>query len=246
MKITSKPLAALIFVMIFGGIGLTMAMNVWQDGSSKVPRIIAEGEGAGQYDPADLRGSNTFEDVSKYFNVPAETLQKAFRIPADRALANTLLKEMADFAPEMAPHSVGMFAAFYNGRPYVPSEEAYLSTGAAQILIQHGKMTPEQRAYLDAHTIEDAGTLSVQEPAQESPAVTPPEKAKKTIGDKTVTGSTTFQDLLDWGLPKETIETMIGGKFDKPNITVRDHFSNQGLEFKPYKDKLQAELDKIQ
>ncbi len=70
MNLTSKPLAAIIFVILFGGIAFTTAMGWWQTISSKEAATYTEGEFAGQSNPADIRGSYTFGDVEKNFGIP--------------------------------------------------------------------------------------------------------------------------------------------------------------------------------
>jgi hypothetical protein len=47
MKLNSFTLAALVVIMIFGGIGISTAMNWWQTESSKTPAVFTEGEFAG-------------------------------------------------------------------------------------------------------------------------------------------------------------------------------------------------------
>lgn len=63
--------------------------------------------------------------------------------------------------------------------------------------------------------------------------------------DKTITGKTTFQQLLDWGLTTEVIEEIIGGELPAPTTLVKDYVVAQGLEFSTAKTRLQAELDKL-
>ena len=60
-----------------------------------------------------------------------------------------------------------------------------------------------------------------------------------------VSGQTTFQDLLDWGLTQETIETVIGIAMPDPSLRLRDYLNGTGVRFSEVKDKLQAELDKL-
>jgi hypothetical protein len=74
MKLTAKPLAALIFVILFGWIGLTTALGWWQTKTTKEPVKFAEGI-AGQYDPADIRGSYLFGDISRLFEIPLATCE---------------------------------------------------------------------------------------------------------------------------------------------------------------------------
>jgi hypothetical protein len=245
MKITSKPLALVIVVVLFGGIFLTTALDWWKDGASKTPRKITEGEATGQYNPADIRGSYTFGDVSKYFNIPLDTLRIAFHVPADKDIAALPLKELETIDPSLSPHSVGLFAAFYNGLPFSLVDEPLLSGEAVAFLKQQGKMTPEQAAYVEAHIVNSSSTQG----EQTSPTAIAPTSASIADEDvptgKTITSSTTFKNLLDWGLSKETIEKVIGGTIPSSDTTVRSYFTDKGLEFKTYKDRLQEELNKI-
>ena len=253
MKITSKPLALVIVVVIFGGIVLTSAMNWWKDGASKIPRTLTQGEEAGQYNPADIRGSYTFGDVSKYFNIPFDTLRTVFHVPADKDIAAMALKDMGLEDLNVSPHSVAFFAALYNGLPFtVEGEELFLPVEAVTFLKQQGKMTPEQLAYVEAHTvtIPAASAAPVEKTPQAEAAATVaatpvPTKSEGTSASKTVSSTTTFQNLLDWGLTKEAIEKVIGGAIPDPNMAVKDYISGKGLEFKTYKDQLQEALNNV-
>ncbi|MGB8983706.1 MAG: hypothetical protein WCC12_17690, partial [Anaerolineales bacterium] len=64
MTLTSKPLAFILFIIMFGGIAVSSALGWWQTESTKVPAAYTEGEFAGQANPADIRGSYTFGDIS--------------------------------------------------------------------------------------------------------------------------------------------------------------------------------------
>ena len=55
----------IIFVFIFGGIAITSVTGYWQTSSSKIPAKYQGGEFAGQYDPADIRGSYSFGEISE-------------------------------------------------------------------------------------------------------------------------------------------------------------------------------------
>ena len=55
-------------------------------------------------------------------------------------------------------------------------------------------------------TPEVTATTAVVEPTKTSVAT------EHVIVDKTITGKTTFQQLLDWGVPEELIQQIIGGE----------------------------------
>jgi len=254
MKLNSFTLAGLIFVLLFGGIGFSSVMNWWQTESEKIPVKYSEGEAAGQYNPTDIRGSYTFGEVSELFEVPLADLQTAFRIPADTDPAayplKSLEEQFAGLPVEVGTASVRMFVAFYKGLPFDLStaEETYLLEDAVAVLEQQGKLTPEQSSYLSAHTI--SAELTPQAPAAEAqentaapesdPQVEPTVHAAE---EYAVTGKTSFQQLLDWGVPQDTIETVIGEGMPAPQTLVKDYASAKGLVFSDLKAKLQEKVD---
>lgn len=77
MKLRSKHIAPIILAIFVLGIAGTIAFNLWRTKSSKIPVQLALGKHAGEYDPADIRGSYAFSDISKLFNIPLDTMGKA-------------------------------------------------------------------------------------------------------------------------------------------------------------------------
>ncbi len=251
MKLNSFSLAAIIVVLLFGGIGFTTAMNWWQTENTKIPAAYTEGEAAGQYNPADIRGSYTFGEVSELFDIPLADLQAAFRIPADADPAAYPLKSLeaqfTDFPVEIGTASVRMFVAFYKGLPYELSadEETYLLPEASTLLKAQNKMRPDQAAYLETHTAQEnppAAEATAAPQTAESAAT--PAPTEHIAPDRTVTGKTTFQDLLDWGVTQETIETILGSQMPGSGTVIKDYLAQQGLEFSTLKTQFQAEVDK--
>ncbi len=157
MTITSKSLTIIIFVTIFGGIALASAMGWWATESSKVPVAFAEGEFAGQANPADIRGSYTFGDISNSFDVAPAVLAQAFGVQTDDPAAFAVkdleaLYGNTDF--EIGTTSVRLFVAYYTGLPFDTSgQEIYLPRSATEILVAKNNLTPEQLAYLEKYTV---------------------------------------------------------------------------------------------
>jgi hypothetical protein len=60
-----------------------------------------------------------------------------------------------------------------------------------------------------------------------------------------VSGNTTFQNLLDWGLTQETIEAVMGLPMPEPSLLIRDYLRGQGVQFSVVKEALQAEVDQL-
>lgn len=81
-------------------------------------------------------------------------------------------------------------------------------------------------------------------PAQAPTATVTPEPNTHTAPDKTVTGKTTFQDLIDWGVPIEMIQGVIGDEMPSTSMVIKDYVTGKGMEFTTIKSALQAEVDK--
>lgn len=81
-------------------------------------------------------------------------------------------------------------------------------------------------------------------PAQAPTATVTPEPNTHTAPDKTVTGKTTFQDLIDWGVPIEMIQGVIGDELSSTSMVIKDYVTGKGMEFTTIKSALQAEVDK--
>lgn len=249
MKLNSFTLAALIVVLLFGGIGISSALNWWQTESSKTPAKFIDGEFSGQYNPADIRGSYTFGDVSKLFEIPLSDLKAAFRLPVDSDPVSFTVKDLEALAVnlpvEVGTASVRMFVAFYNGLPYdfSAAEETYLFPEAAAILKVQNKMLPDQVVYLESHLVPMEEGMNATSSTPAGTQVTP---LSTEVGqpDKTITGKTTFQNLLDWGVSQEVIEKIIGETMPAPQVIIKDYATQKGVEFSTIKTQLQAEVDK--
>jgi len=237
MRLKSKPLAAIIVILIFGGIALTSVLNWWSTTTSKVPATFSEGEAAGQYDPADIRGSYTFGDIEQSFNVPASVLKTAFAIPTEKDASTFQVKGLEELyaaSPvEIGTASVRLFVACYTGLPFDLSTDTYLPAQAAKIVIEQGRLTPEQRAYLEKHTVD---------PTQPGAATPAPTSASE---ERVVKGKTTFQELLDWGVAPAVIQQIAGGEMPPANLGIKDYCTQKGLDDTAVRNALQKEVDQL-
>ena len=249
MILTSKPLAMIILVILFGGILFSSAMGWWQTESIKEAATFTEGEFAGQPNPADIRGSYTFGDVEKNFGVPAATLAQAFGVSSGNDPAAFQLKDLesiyADQEFEIGTASVRFFVALYTGLPYPLDEDVYLPKRAVELLKSLAILTDEQITYLDLHTVTLGSSASNPEQAKPESASTP-QSEEHTEGDSTeriIKGKTTFKDLLDWGVSQMAIEEIIGGPMPNPLTNVKTHCDTNGLYFGDIKVAIQTEID---
>lgn len=242
MKIKSKVLAVIVLVIFFGGIALSVAFNLWETESTKTPEKITRGEFAGENDPSDIRGSYSFADIEKAFDIPVDVLAKAFGVsyaedPAGLKAKNIeeLYRELETEDKEIGTDAVKLFVSLYTGLPHTPEETTALPNPAVSILKQLGTLTEEQLGYLEKIKIDISqfkGEITLEEA-----------ETHEESEDRTIKGKTTFNNLLEWGLSREDIKAALGIEMGARPLTIRDFCKEKGIEFSSAKAKLQSKVD---
>jgi hypothetical protein len=255
MTLNSKTLAALLVVLLFGGILASSAFGWWQTESTKEPAKFTAGEFAGQANPADIRGSYTFGDIEKAFNVSPGILAQAFGVESANPAAfqvKDLEALYAESAFEIGTASIRLFVAFYAGLPFdlATAETTYLPQSAAELLLAKGNLTPEQLAFLETHTAKLGAAPAAPQPestpaAASTPAAEATPHATATSADYLIKGKTLFGDLIAWKVPQAVIEQIIGAPMPDPAMKVKDYCTANGLDFEVIRPALQAEVDKV-
>lgn len=247
MKMSSPLVAAIILVVVAGGIALASGMGLWQTESSKVPARYTSGEAEGQYNPADIRGSYTLSDVSEAFGIPVEVLAQAFGLEQESAASSLQVKILEEeYGPigelEIGTDSMRLFVARYLGLPITAASDTGLPQPAAAILTARGTLTPEEEAELRARTVTLPAAGDVVPAA--APADAAPAAEHEVAEETSVKGKTTFGELLSWGVSREDIEQLLGAEMGPGNMAIRDYCANVGIEFSTIKDALQQLVDR--
>lgn len=243
MTLTSKPLAFIVIVILFGGILLSSSLGVWRTETSKQAAIFTTGEFAGQANPADIRGSYTLADIEKNFGISPDILVKAFGIQTDNPASFTIkeLETLYAASPvEIGTSSVRLFVAFFKGLPFDLSTEIFLPRTAVDLLSDKA-LSAEQKAYLQTHT---AGEIA----PSSSAVIAPTQTAEVTAvsSERLIKGMTTFKDLLSWGLTREAVEKIIGLPLPTDlAVKVKDFTTANNLSFETIKSELQAAVDAL-
>jgi hypothetical protein len=249
MTLTSKPLAIVLFIVMFGGIAVSAALGWWQTESTKVPAVFTAGEYAGQANPADIRGSYTFGDISNSFAVEPDILARAFQVRSEDP-ASFAVKDLEalylDSGYEIGTSSIRMFVAFYAGLPFdTTGQEIYLPQPAADILLDRQTLTPDQVGYVQAHSVDVAPAPSEASAPETGSAPAAAEATPAGTQETIVKGKTTFGELIGWGVPQEVIEQWIGAPMPDRAMTLKDYATANGLDFETLKTQLQAEVDQV-
>ena len=239
MIIRSARLAPVVLLSFVVGIGLTMAFNLWETESSKVPARYLLGEFAGEYNPEDIRGSYSFGDIEEAFGVPAEVLARAFGASESANPGDFQTKQLEEIyaglpeGGEVGTDAVRLFTALYIGRPYTPEETTLLPSPALAFL-------KDKLSTADYEALRERSVSLSDIRLEEPPAAAEHTESNE---DTTIKGKTTFADLLDWGLSREEITGVLGRPMGSPAATVRDYLIEAGLEFSEYKTALQVLVD---
>ena len=229
MKLKSLYIPLVIITILFGGVTISKGLGIWITESTKIPKTISSGTYAGEYDPGDIRGSYTFDDIYNSFNISPEILAEAFNIITDkpRDFQVKSLEDMySDLEVEVGTDSVRRFTALYTGLPYDSDE--ILPQQAITILYSNNKISDSEMESLLENTIilptitDDTSTNSNS--ASETESV--------------INGKTTVKDVLKYDISLEQLEELIGIKIDDQSSTIRDLCQENGISFSTIKNSL--------
>lgn len=161
MKIKQKTIVIIIFILIFGGIGFSKAIDVWKTESTKVPVKFQNGEFQGKSNPKDIRGSYTFSNISDNFNIEIDVLAKAFGVENYDNISEIKIKdfeniyeEIQEKGIEIGTSSFKLFVSLYCNLPYDFTEDIYLPKKAVEILKEKGNLSEEKIKYIEEHNVE--------------------------------------------------------------------------------------------
>lgn len=240
MKINMKSMSIIVFAIIFGGIAATIAADLWSTESNKIPVKYSEGEFEGQYNPQDIRGSYTFQEISDLFEINLDVLYNAFGIDekSDVQYKSKDLEALYGDYVEIGNESMQVFVALYKNLP-IDLDDAYLPKQAVEIILETNKnLTVEQIAYLNEHQVELPNAL----PPLTEVVMVDEEKTEEPL----INGLTTFKQALDSGISQEQIEEIIGKELPPLNTVIKDYSIKEGLTFSQIKDKLNELVTKQQ
>jgi len=216
MRINPFIFGFFVLVVFLGTILGFQSAGIW----SISGKVSASGETVQPIasDLNSIKGWMTLEQISSAFSVPVPDILAQFELPADTA-PETAIKDL-----ETEVFSVTNLRTWLQSRiePVEPANPPPAATEVFQTI-----NTPAATA-----------TPPVEISA------TAPIATEHIVADKTITGKTTFQQLLDWGVPEETIQKIIGADLPALSTVIKDYVVGKGLEFSGIKTALQVEVDK--
>ncbi len=214
MRINPFFYGLLVLSIFLGTIFGFQAAGVWS-----VSGKLTAGGAPMQPSAADvdtIKGWMTLEQITTTYNVPLSEILEQFDLPADTP-AVTAIKDLES----------DLFS--------VTELRAWLLT----------RIGSEQQDESDttSGSVPPPTTTSVSTPIPGTPSMNPT-PTPHVAADRIITGRTTFQDLLDWGIPRESIQAIIGDDLPSASLVIKDYVIQKGLEFLPIKTGLQEALDR--
>jgi len=163
-KVKAIIIAPIVLVLMFGGIMATSALGVYSTENVKEPNRIEEGTAAGSFDPEEIKGSYSLQEISDLYGIPGEVLIKAFDLPEDTDITIFKSKDLetiyVDTAYEIGNGSLKLFVALYQNLPIGLGDD-YLPQTAVDLILEHNlELTDEQKSYLETHTYTPLGGQS--------------------------------------------------------------------------------------
>ena len=258
IKISSGLMSILILVVLFGSVAITSAVGYWKTTTDKIPAKYSTGDAAGEYNPLDIKGSYDFSTISDVFGIPLADLAQAFLVadgPSAGAFQVKTLEETWGTTNtaerEVGTDSVRLFVAFYKGLPIELTDTTGLPGSAVDVLLSKGKPTSEQLAFMTTHRVDVLPAAVGSEPAEASESAevknsdVPSSTAESEESERKIKGSTSWKEVVDWGVPQAELETIIGGEIKSLSSLIKDDCAARGLEFSSVKTELQGLIDAI-
>lgn len=226
--LSQNKVGLLTVAILIGGILLSVAFGLWKTSSTKQPALIKSGSFAGMPNPADIRGSYTYQDVTNAFAVPVEVLLAAFQSQNGAQRLGDLEELWLANIPagtEVGTDSVRLFVALYTGIDFEAEEGTLLPTSAIEVLEQVQKTSDPRFAELKASAV------ALPEGLEVAPSVG--------TTSVSITGKTTVQDLINAGYSFSDLEKILG-KVDNKLSAVKTLAESKGLDFSAVKAEIAA------
>ena len=240
MKINQFFLSIAIVIIMFGTISATSALGLWHTTSTKVPATYLSGQASGLYNPADIRGSYTFGEISDLFGIPLKDLGNAFAIENENSFQEFQCKELESIyvsvntdSKSVGTDSVGIFVALFKGLPIELNDSIYLPNTAEAVLIKAGQLTKDQQDFVSSHLVDSEKVVTNNSQLSTS-----------SESSSFIKGKTTFKEVLAIGVKKEEIEAVIKASIPDSSVVIKDFCLENSLEFSLIKTEIQNLIDK--
>jgi hypothetical protein len=161
MRIGQRAMAVVVVAVMLGTVGIASLAGWWQTTNQKKPGTVSDSTGTSRTDPADIKGSFTFGEISSLYKVPLEDLGTAFRIPEDTSVSAFQCKSLeslglsGDSPWEIGVPSVRWFVALYTGVAHTPGDSTGLTAEAVAVLLEKVDLDEATKRLIAERTVAD-------------------------------------------------------------------------------------------
>jgi len=217
MRVKPILFGVVVVIVFMSVVVISQAAGYW----STSGKVTTSGElvNPSADDVETIKGWMTLNQISDTYAVPLSEILWEFSLP-DTTSGDTAIKDL-----ESETFEVTLLREWLVSR--MNGEKPALTTPLPMELSPQPSATPTSVTTISG-TPQVTGEITVTHIAPEN----------------TITGKTTFQELIDWGLDMDVIESIIGTPFPGGEIIIKDYVTGLGMEFSPVKTALQGELDK--
>lgn len=140
MKNSNVIIAAVLVVAVFGGIFLSQNLGLWITTNIREPEELISVDSDGLPNPADIRGSFTFDDVSTFYDIPLDAIFRSFplenRDPNQTVNVISESYELSTNDEEIGVDSIRLLVALYDGLAYEAEDTTRLPATALDVLAE--------------------------------------------------------------------------------------------------------------
>ena len=231
MQNKAALIAAVLVLSLAAGYGISKAAGYWKTESSKVPHKIKEGEFAGEYDPGDIKGSYSFDDIEAAFGIPPEMTAAAFSLTGDdpgafQAKSLETAWGGLEGGVEIGTDAIRLFTALWTGIPFDAESTTVLPLAAVEILEIYQRIDARKAAELRLSAV-----------------VFPNAAGGEELSGQMVRGLTTFGDLKDWGVSEEMWLDKFAVPMGSRAANLKDWAEDNGLPMQEIKNAAQEMVD---
>lgn len=243
-KLNFYSITLIIFLSFALFIGGSMYTGYWQTERAATPKIIEAGSFQGQYDPYDIRGSYTIEEILTLYQIPKQDFYTGLELPASLPTSSKLkeLESIVNGEEYFEVSDVRDFVAFYLGIiPEIPENSEHETVTIGDLATESTTNAQESNAYTQDSQDNQSGEFGSGLGNPNDPTIDHDNKSTTTP-----TGGTTMAQVYEWGISREMMEKQFEVNFDHLGIstetTLRNFSDQTGIKMYDIKEFISSKM----
>lgn len=240
-KLNFYSIILIIFLSFTLFIGGSMYTGYWQTERAATPKVIETGAFQGQYDPYDIRGSYTIDEILTLYQIPKQDFYAGLGLPASLPTSTQLkaLESTVESEEHFGVSNVRDFVAFYVGIiSEIPDSDAHETTNTTDNSNETTTNAKETNIYVQGS---QGGGFGSGLGNPDDPTINHNNRSATTP-----TGGTTLAQVYEWGITREMMEKQFKVNFDQLDITpetiLKDFADQIGIKMYDIKEFINSKM----